>query len=114
MPLRKAHLPLKVNMAGVIPANFCIQHHPLPVPGSSGLVRGEARFADILHRSLWSCSRVNPCTDALMQQRLSSSASSIPRWCSTHAKTADNLKKSGPLSLGSARASRLRYIPIRL
>ena len=80
---QSTHLPLKVNMAGVIPAIFASSIILFPGTITSWFGQGEARSLTSCNRSLWSCSRVSPCMRCSMQQPLSSSASSIPRWCST-------------------------------
>ena len=111
---QSTHLPLKVNMAGVIPAIFASSIILFPGTITSWFGQGEGKIADILQQVSMVLQPGQPLYEMLY-------AAAIIFFCFFYTalvfnprETADNLKKREPLSRGSARASRQHVISIRL
>jgi preprotein translocase subunit SecY len=74
-------------MAGVIPAIFASSIILFPGTITSWFGQGRARLAELAATGLYGpAAGSTACMRCSMQQPLSSSVSSIPRWCSTPAK----------------------------
>lgn len=100
---QSTHLPLKVNMAGVIPAIFASSIILFPGTITSWFGQGEGKVADILQQVSMVLQPGQPLYEMLY-------AAAIIFFCFFYTalvfnprETADNLKKSGAFIPGSAR-----------
>ena len=88
-----SHLPLKLNMSGVIPPIFASSIILFPATVASWF--GKSREHDLAERYRRPCTRASRLHVFVCVRRLFSSAFSIRRLVFNPKETADNLKKSG-------------------